>query len=859
VASELNLTCSLQVNLDDATPMLRQFLEVKRAHPGVILFYRMGDFYETFFEDAVITAKAIDITLTGREGGKLGRIPMAGVPARAVDTYLQRLLEKKFKVAICEQMEDPSLAKGLVERRVTRILSSGTLNESQYLEAKSSSYLACCTLNPKTKIWGLAYADVSTGEFFTTELSAEELRHDLSRIQPSELLVPGKKVKGVVIDEWHPDVEADLAASYLLTALPTSCFNLAHTEGKILDWFPSNRLENLGLADRPEAAVACGALLSYLEQTYIEAQRPQFDKITLYHIADTMRLTASTRKHLELTQTVKDGKKEGSLLGLLDKTFTAMGGRRLKQFLQAPSINQNEINHRLDAVEFLVTAQDTLASLATILQTLSDIERLGAKLQTLTIAPRDLVALKRSCAQLPVIAGLFTPGDPLLLAELTALPASLFEFITLIENSLLEVPATTLKEGGIFKPGYSEELDRFNHLVSDQDSWLAAYEQQEKERTQLKTLKVSSNSAFGFYIEISKGQAAQAPPEYYRKQTLTHAERYITPELKQHEEAVMDAKTKLFSLESTLYIDLRLNAAAYAMTLKQWADKIATLDVLRAFAQLAFEQHYCRPILDDSLNILLEDARHAVLEDLMPFGSFVSNDCSLSAETDPAFGPQIQMITGPNMAGKSTYMRQLALIVVLAQIGCFVPARSARIGLVDQIFTRIGAVDDLSSGQSTFMVEMNETAQILNCATPRSLVLLDEIGRGTSTYDGVAIAWSVTEHLVKHTGCRTLFATHYHELNTMSQLWPRIENYRVLVSETEGKIEFLHRVVPGAAQKSYGIQVAKMAGLPKSVIQQAEKLMSRMQEKELTVIDKQRQHALLEAAQDDQLKLFQSE
>ncbi len=856
--TEMNLLCTAQINPDDATPMMRQFIEVKQAYPGIILFYRMGDFYETFFEDAIITSRAIEITLTSREAGKLGRVPMAGVPVKAVDSYLQRLLEKNFKVAICEQMEDPALAKGLVERRVTRVLSPGTIADQRFLKSTENNFLGSCWYDVKRGLWGLVYCDVTTGEFYATEVTQAQFQSELDRLMPSELLVKGRKQKGVVVDEWVPDVSAQFQEAYKCTAVRPEAFDDMRARSRILLWFNVKDISSFGLMEHPAAVVAVGALLGYLEQMYLEESRPAFEAIRYYHLSERLEMNSAARRHLELTHTVRDNRTEGTLLWVLDKTCTSMGARLLRQWLQSPSIDLSEIQSRLESVDALVKVPPIREQLRSLLPDIYDMERLSMKIQNLSAQPRDLVALKRSCQRLPEIQAILQGESAFYLSRAAALPQELNLFAGRIEEAISDNPPIGLKEGNLFKTGFHPEIDQYRHTLENQQAWLEEYERTERERTGIKTLKLGMNSAFGYYIEISKALSKSAPADYHRKQTLTNAERYVTPELKAHEEKVFEAQNKLFDLEYSLYIQLRDELIAFGPALREAAHRIAVLDVLQSLATVAVENNYVRPQVDDSLELTLHECRHPVIEKLLPLGAFVSNDSTLSAAPKDHRIPQLMIITGPNMAGKSTYMRQVALAVIMAQMGSFVPAAYARIGIVDQLFTRIGAVDDLASGQSTFMVEMTETAHILNCASNRSLVLLDEVGRGTSTYDGVSIAWSVAEHLANHNGCRTLFATHYHELNTLEQVSPKIQNYRVLVSETEGHIEFLHRVVPGAAQKSYGIQVAKMAGLPSKVIQKAERLMSRMQEKEFTVIEKQRQASLLEAARQEQLSLFQA-
>ena len=848
--------------------MMKQFLEVKQNYPGVLLLYRMGDFYETFFEDAIITSQALEITLTSRESGALGRVPMAGVPAKAVDGYLQRLLEKQFKVAICDQTEDPAAAKGLVQRQVTRVLSSGTVSDERFLKSKEHHYLAALvqlkTSGPHQQ-WGLAYCDVSTGGFWATELDEVTWQSELSRVNPAEVLVVGEKRRGLFTDEWVPLVPQQLHEHFSFTPVPPTEFDPKKAVRRIEQWFSIADIASYGLHEGHAALGAIGALLHYLDVTHPDvSQRPVFDGITPYSIAEIMQLSPHTRRHLELTQTVKDGRKEGSLLSVLDKTATAMGGRLLRDWLQAPLLNADRIAERHDSVAYVLAQPEWADVLRETLPQIYDMERLSTKVQMVTAQPKDLVALAQSCQLLAGVAPHIPANAPALMAQLGTLPSEFHTFTTTVLASLNPSPPMGLKEGGLFATGYHPDIDRMREVLDTQESWLTAYEAAERERTGIKTLKLGYNGAFGFFIEISKALSSQAPAEYQRRQTLTNAERYITPELKAQEDKVFEARTQLFDLEYQLFIQFRQSLQPLGALLKSVAHQVATVDVLQSLAQVAKTNRYVRPEMVQDSVLRITQGRHPVVESMLFAGEYVANDCVLKTQavtstTDEAVAnaPQLMVITGPNMAGKSTYMRQLALMVVMAQMGSFVPAQHAVVGLVDQIFSRIGAVDDLSAGQSTFMVEMIETAHILHGATSRSLVILDEVGRGTSTYDGVSIAWSVAEYLATHNQCRTLFATHYHELNTLPQLHPGvIQNYRVLVSEQDGHIEFLHQVAPGAAQKSYGIQVARMAGVPQGVIKKAEALLSRMHEKELTVIDQKRQKSLLQAAKDDQLKLF---
>lgn len=852
-------THSYQVRPEDTTPMVRQFVEVKAQYPGIILFYRMGDFYETFFEDALISAKVLEITLTGREAGKLGRIPMAGIPVKAAETYLSKLLSKNFKVAICEQVEDPALAKGLVERKVVRVLSSGTVTEQSLLKPEENNFLAALTLG-KNDTCGLAYCDITTGSFFTVEMPYPQLLAELDRIRPVEILVPGRKKKappGQGIDQFVPNVPSEIEEGYRCTPVPDVAFSTADTQRILEGMFKVTSLEGFGLNECPLAQQACGVIGYYLKETFIETL-PVFDRIQRYQLSNTVALNMAARRNLELLATVKNNQYEGSLLWVLNQTATSMGARLLRQWISQPLTDLPEIHSRQDSVEELVQHPTIREEVRRILPDIYDIERLSTKVAHLTSMPRDLIALKHSIARLPELSNLLQSMRSFYLTRLQVFPPELFKLVALIDQAIDESPSANLKEGGIIKTGYHPELDNLRQTLETHESWLVEYERQERERLGIKTLKLSFNSAFGYFIEVTRANANLVPADYRRKQTLTNAERYTTDVLKTHESKVLDAQSRVYDLEFTLFVELREKLLGYAALLKDCAHRVAALDVLQSLASVAVEQNYVKPVVDTSAEINLQQSRHPVVEKMLPLGRFVPNTCVLSAEEKEFKLPQVMIITGPNMAGKSTYMRQVALIILMAQMGSFVPASYARIGLVDAIYTRVGAVDDLSSGQSTFMVEMNETAQILNGATRRSLVLLDEVGRGTSTYDGVAIAWSVVEYLVNAVGCRTMFATHYHELNTLEQAHLKVQNYRVCVSETEGNIEFLHTVEPGSAQKSYGIQVARMAGLPSSVIVKAERLLNGMQKKELAVINTRAQDAATaqEEGESPQLSLF---
>ncbi|MBX2861462.1 MAG: DNA mismatch repair protein MutS [Vampirovibrio sp.] len=840
-----NTLYSFGVNPDDSTPMVRQFLGVKQEYPGIILFYRMGDFYETFFEDAVICARVLEITLTGRDAGKLGRIPMAGIPVKAAETYLSKLLSQNFKVAVCEQTEDPSLAKGLVERQVVRVLSSGTVTEQSLLKPEENNFLAAAVFPKKPGLpCGLAYCDITTGEFFATELDLSQLLNELDRIRPTELLVKGKIKKaapGAGIDETVPDVPLELSDQYQCTPLSVLAFAASDTTLVLQEMLNVSNLEGYGLQETPAALTAAGAIGYYLRQTFIQ-DLPTFDGIRLYRLSQTMLLNSAARRNLELLVTAKSGHYEGSLLWVLNKTCTSMGSRLLRQWISQPLTHLPEITSRQQSVEELVNAPTVRGEVRQALPDVYDMERLSTKVGNLTAQPRDLVALKLSIAKLPGISNLLAGMQSFHLSRMQQFPPELFKVTALIDQAVDESPGLNLKEGGIIKTGYNQELDRLRKTMAGHETWLKQYEQEQRERTGVKTLRLSFNNAFGYFIEVSKANTKNVPDDYQRKQTLTNAERYTTPTLKTQEAQVLDAQGRQFELEYQLFLDLRQKLQPYAAVLKDCAHRVAVLDALQSLATVAVENGYTKPTVDDSYELNIQDGRHPVVEKMLPMGRFVANNCVLSSAEKEYKIPQLMMITGPNMAGKSTYMRQVALLVLMAQMGSFVPASYVRIGLVDSIFTRVGAVDDLSAGQSTFMVEMNETAQILHGATQHSLVILDEIGRGTSTYDGVSIAWSVSEYLVSHLQARTLFATHYHELNVLENKHPKIQNFRVCVDERDdgghGEIEFLHKVEPGAAQKSYGIQVARMAGLPGEVVQKASQLLNTLQKRELATIQK---------------------
>ncbi len=860
-----------KANPENATPMMRQFLEVKQQYQDLILLYRMGDFYETFFEDAVITARHLELTLTGKDCGALGKIPMAGVPVKSIDVYVPRLLNAGFKIAICEQMEDPATAKGLVKREVVRILSAGTVTEPQQLASHSAHYLAAVLLptgfdesNLQTQC-ALAYADISIGRFYVVELPYAELLNELERLSPQELLVQGVLQKSDIPGipgRWMPHVPSAIQQIAPCTPLAKEVIKHPQAWEKVCQFFQVQSLEGYGI-ERHETALiqVCGMIVHYLNYIFLETPI-RFDALERRFLQHQVRLSSNARKHLELLNTSKEGYSQGSLYSILNRCMTPMGQRLLKEWLGCPTHHLPELESRLEAVEDLVNQPHTRQLLRQVLPNVYDVERLANRIANLSATPRDLGALMQSLKVLPRLSQTVLRASAFYLERVKAFPPEVGQALALMENALQDDLPITLKEGGILKAGFSTDLDDLRHLVTHQAEWLQGFETQERNQTGIKHLKVQYTGVSGYFIEVSKNSASQVPAHYTQKQSLSNAIRFTTPELKAHEQAVLEAQNRLFEVESQLFLQLRRQLLAYAPFLKEVAHRLACLDVLQSFAEVSQQQGYTRPQLFETPCLALTQVRHPVLEQQLPKGRFVPNDTHLQGRnptqiTPTTPSPQIEIITGPNMAGKSTYMRQVALCVLMAHIGCFVPASQAKIGLVDAIFTRIGAMDNVSGGQSTFMVEMAETAEILNTATPRSLVILDEVGRGTSTYDGVAIAWSVVEHLVESVGARTLFATHYHELNVLELAHPAfIKNVRMVVAEQNGEIVFLHRVEAGAAQKSYGIQVAKMAGLPSRVIQRSTQRLNEMQKLANQQL-KQRRASLTGLAEEDaQLTIF---
>lgn len=826
---EINLINTADVKVEDLTPAMQEYIKIKHQHPDKILLYRLGDFYETFFEDAVTMSKELELTLTGREQGKFGRIPLAGIPAKAVNNYLEKLVQKNFKVIICDQLEDPKQAKGLIKRGVTRIVTSGTLTESDLLEKNSNNYICAIIKDEKSDMYGFSYADISTGEFKTTQAPLNLLLSELARISPAEIVAPAIRAEikpFQIVPEEHINLPDEITKLYNCSKIPQSVFDENFAETNLKAVFQAQSLESFGYNRYKLGFRASGALLAYIWET-LKDNVVKFERIEPYELSEFMIIDSSTRKNLELTETLREKGKYGSLLWAIDRTKTNMGARLLKNWVCQPLKRVEDILYRQNSISELVEKNEERNKIANLLEKIYDIQRLATRLSNASANPKDFLSLKASLSMLPDLLDASDCLENNPLKNITQYRDEIEEFTQLIERTIADDAPITIKDGGVLKEGVSGELDYYRELLTGGERWIKQFEEDEKERTGIKTLKVGYNKVFGYFIEISNSYTNQAPQTYIRKQTLTNGERYITEELKKHEDDVLSARFKSSELEYKLFTDFREYSKEFVSKIREIADAIAKCDVYTGLAETAVENNFCKPIIDNSDDFIIKNGRHPVLEKILPLGEYVANDLELKCNSNDI--TQFMILTGPNMAGKSTYMRQNALVALLAQIGSWVPADFAKIGVIDKIFTRVGASDDLTLGQSTFMVEMIETAYILNSATARSLILLDEIGRGTSTYDGVAIAWSVAEYIATKIKARCIFATHYHELNVMTNTYPQIKNYRITISEENGEIEFLRKIVQGGASKSYGIQVAKMAGLPNAVIKRSEDLMVKMQ------------------------------
>lgn len=828
--SEINNINTKDVDIAKLTPVMQQYLENKRLNPDAVLLYRLGDFYETFFEDAVLLSKELELTLTGREAGaEYGRIPLAGIPAKAITGYLEKLVSKNIKVAICDQLEDPKFAKGLVKRGVTRVITAGTLTESDFLKQNTNNYICAMFKDEKSDMYGFAYADISTGEFKTTQAPLNLIQAELTRISPSEIIAPSVAQKVMpfqIVPEEKIDLPENIQKLYNCSKIPANVFSAEFASNNLKAVFETKSLESFGFSKYKLGFRAAGALLAYVWET-LKNNIPKFERIETYELSEYMIMDGSTRKNLELVETLREKNKYGSLLWAVDKTKTNMGARLLRNWICQPLKDVKSILKRQNSITEFVEKTDLRKSIIELLERIYDIQRLSTRISNSSASPRDFISLKESLSILPELLSCANQLEYNPLSKINEYIEEINDFTSLIERTLLENPPIVIKEGGIIKPGVNGELDYFRDLLTGGENWLKEFEETEREKTGIKNLRVSYNKVFGYFIEVTNSNLNMVPAEYIRKQTLTNGERFITEELKKHEDDVLSAKFKSTELEYKLYCDFREYSKEFVTKIREIAECIANTDVLSSLAEVAVENNYCKPEIDESDDFIVKNGRHPVLEKILPLGEYVANNLELKCNTTDS--TQFMILTGPNMAGKSTYMRQNALIALLAQIGSWVPADYVKLGVIDKIFTRVGASDDLTLGQSTFMVEMIETSYILNSATDRSFILLDEIGRGTSTYDGVAIAWSVAEYIATRIKARTIFATHYHELNVMTNTYPQIKNYRITIAEENGEIEFLRKIVQGGASKSYGIQVAKMAGLPNTVIKRSQDLMNKMQ------------------------------
>ncbi len=811
------------------TPMMQQYTDIKNQYKDTLLLFRLGDFYELFFEDAILASRELEITLTGRDCGQESRAPMCGVPYHSVDSYIDRLIAKGYKVAICEQVEDPTQAVGIVKRDVVRVITPGTVIDTQLLEDKKNNYIM--SLYGAATGWGITYGDITTGELFTTEIKGEEglqrLLDEVGRIQPKELIYCLEGLE----DQGQELLTAALRLDAIANSYDSWSFEDAFAANQIKEHFKILSLDGLGFAEGHYGLKSTGALLDYLKATQ-KRYLSHINKIKVYSLAETMVLDLTTRRNLELTETIRNKSKKGSLLWVLDKTATSMGGRMLRKWIEAPLLSVDEINRRLNAVELLKDSLITRRELKEALRSIYDIERLAAKISFGSANPRDLIALKSSLERLPFIKELLSAYGTGLLEDMRQQIDPLEDIRALINTAIIDEPPIGLKEGGIIRLGYNQEVDTLQAASRDGKHWLAELERIEREKTGIKNLKVGFNKVFGYYIEITNSYIKHAPDYYMRKQTLANCERYITPELKEMESKILGAEERVILLEYQLFVEVRSTIAAEVERLQKTASAIAVLDAVYSLAEIADEGRFVKPVVKSRGEIIIKEGRHPVVEKTLQNQMFIPNDTFMDAGTH-----QISVITGPNMAGKSTYMRQVAIIVLMAQVGSFIPAVSGEISIVDRIFTRVGASDDLSQGQSTFMVEMTEMANILNSATANSLLILDEIGRGTSTFDGLSIAWSVIEYISKMEKGMTLFSTHYHELTELEGKIQGVKNYRISVKEDGEDIIFLRRIVEGSADKSYGIQVARLAGLPKEVINRANEILHQLEENDITLID----------------------
>ncbi len=807
--------------IEKLTPAMKQFHQFKRKYPDCILFFRMGDFYETFYEDAKTCSKALGLTLTSRNKGD-NPIPLAGVPYHAVDGYLKKMLEAGYKVAVCEQVEDPRTAKGVVKRDIVRIVTPGTLTDDILLNAKEDNFLCAIGLGTKNNS-AISWVDVSTGHFFVQQVPEEKLLDELLRLSPAECLLPDRR--GELFEAETKKLIKDISqlTKASITERPSWYFDSYQARQRLLKHFGIATLEGFGIGDGDDSLIPpAGAIIEYLNET---------QKTTLGHIRNLkkiehrnfLQIDPASLRSLEVLQTIRTESKKGTLLDCLDQTLTGMGGRMLRGWLCMPLCDLGAIELRQDAIEEFKNADSNLADIRKLLANISDTERIAARISTLRVTPRDFVALVGTLRQIPRLRQILQQFEADLLRRLAGQCDSMDELADLLEAAIEPECPSHLRDGGVIKAGFNQELGRLRSISKDGQSWLRNYQKEQAQRTGIANLKIGYNQVFGYYIEVSHSAADKVPADYVRKQTIKNAERYITKELKEYETQVLGAEEKALELEQQIFDDIRRQAAQYIGRLQALADTLAQLDCLGALAYLAKRRNYIRPKITNGGEIIIHDGKHPVLAETLG-SEFVPNDVEMGDSAG-----DILVITGPNMSGKSTYIRQAALLVLMTQTGSFIPAKDAQIGIVDRIFTRVGASDELVRGQSTFMVEMTETANIINNATERSLVILDEVGRGTSTYDGLALAWAITEHIANKIKCRTLFATHYHELTELAELFTNIKNCNVSVREWMDEVVFLYKILPGGTDKSYGIHVAKLAGVPQPILERSKEILEELE------------------------------
>jgi DNA mismatch repair protein MutS len=807
---------------DNLSPAMRQFHHFKGKHPDCILFFRMGDFYETFYEDARTCSKVLGLTLTSRDKGSENPVPLAGVPYHAIDGYLKKMLQAGYRVAVCEQVEDPKTARGVVKRDVVRIVTPGTLTDDMLLEDKKDNFLCAVDLDVKGCA-SLSWVDISTGHFFVQRVAERDLLSEVQRLAPAECLLADRRGELFELETRKLAKDVGQLTRAIVTERPSWYFDPYQARQRLLKHFGAGTLEGFGIADGDQDLIPpAGAIIEYLNET---------QRTTLGHIqslrkvsrGNFLQIDPASLRSLEILQTIRTEDRKGSLLACLDETLTGMGGRMFRHWLCMPLCEVAAIEARQDAIQELKADAQRLSQIRELMADIADTERIAARISTFRASPRDLLALARTLRQVPQLRILLTGLQASLNVRLAEQCDSMDELAGLLESAIEPNCPPHLREGGVIRSGFSQELDRLRSISTDGQSWLRNYQKEQAQRTGIANLKVGFNNVFGYYIEISNASADKVPADYIRKQTVKNAERYITEQLKHYENEVLTAEDKALELEQRLFEDLRQESAKYIPRLQQLAETIAQCDCLASLAHLAARRNYCRPKVTADARLVIREGKHPVLAELLG-AEFVPNDVELGGGAG-----DIAVITGPNMSGKSTYIRQIALLTLMAQTGSFIPAREAEVGLVDRIFTRVGASDELARGQSTFMVEMTETANIINNATARSLVILDEVGRGTSTYDGLALAWAITEHIATRLKCRTLFATHYHELTELAELFDNIRNYNVAVREWMDEVVFLHRILPGGTDKSYGIHVAKLAGIPKSILARSNEILEELE------------------------------